>query len=69
MAHPHARQMGVGGWQEVFVTCHVDLSAGLHECPHSITTGFPGASDEEANKVKVTVFFYDLVLALTLLLR
>lgn len=43
--------------KEVFVPCYMDLSIGLVECPHNITTSFPRASDERVNKMKVTMFF------------
>lgn len=46
-----------GCWHEASVLCHMDLSTGLFEHPHSEAAGFPLVSDFRKNKTEAAVSF------------
>lgn len=48
------------------VSCHMDLSMGLLDCPPNLAAGFPhGVCDLRESEVEVTMCFKDLALKVT----
>lgn len=52
VAHSHRGQIGAGCWQEVLLSPHKGLSAGLLKCPHSMAAGFSSWSKRPRQRLQ-----------------
>ena len=54
----HMTGKSVGSWHGIPVTCHVDLSIGLLECPYNMAADFPQSNWPKRAKWKLKCLFW-----------